>query len=269
MLKTLKLMIREKVIPYTGWLPRYYAFFGWAEIPPAAEVLDIGCGEGYVSVKLAEKCKKVVGFDINAEDLKLAEDKKSRSKYKDKITFVPGDVLKLPFPDKSFDLVGMLDVLPHIEKDREAMEEIARVLRPSGRVVITTPWQYPCAASLFKGQRMIRKLIPRALYRDYHQPGIKWLLIDSDRVRKLINAYHLYDIQTLAGIMPPALTLSRQGNFIGKWAALATDLTYGVKGFWNIRSLFFWPAVRLDSSGGKDSPGYSIIAEFVKKDQLL
>jgi ubiquinone/menaquinone biosynthesis C-methylase UbiE len=266
LLQTLKRIYRENIIPYTSWLPRYYAFFAWAEITPDAEVLDIGCGEGYVSVKLAEKCQKVTGFDINTEDLKLAEDKKSRSKYKDKITFVPGDVLKLPFPDASFDLVCMLDVLPHIDKDRETMAEVARVLRPSGRVVITTPWQYPCAAVLFKGQALIRKIIPRMFYRDYHQPSIKWLLINSDRVQELIKAYHLYDVQSLTGIMPPALTLARHRNFIGKWAALATDLTYGVKGFWNIRSLFFWPAVRLDSSGGKDSPGYSIIAEFIKKD---
>jgi SAM-dependent methyltransferase len=265
LLKTLKRLYRENIIPYTSWLPRYYAFFTWAEINPDTEALDIGCGEGYVSIKLAERCKKVVGFDINTEDLKLAEDKKSRSKYKDKITFISGDVLKLPFPVESFDLVCMLDVLPHIKQDHEAMTEIARVLKPAGRVVITTPWQYPSAATLFKGQALIRKAIPRIFCSDYHQPGIKWLLIDSDRVQELIKAYHLYDVQSLTGIMPPALTLARHRNFIGKWAALATDLTYGVKGFWNIRSLFFWPAVRLDSSGGKNAPGYSIIAEFVKK----
>jgi len=264
MLKLLKRIYREIIMPYTSWLPRYYIFFTWAEIPPDAEVLDIGCGEGYVSIKLAERSKKVIGFDINAEDLKLAEDKKSRSKYKDKITFVPGDVLKLPFPDKSFDLVCMLDVLPHIEKDRETMAEVGRVLRPSGRVVVTTPWQYPSSASLFKGQELIRKIIPRMFYSDYHQPGIKWLLTNSDKVKELIKAYHLYDIQKLAGIMPPGLKLSRHSQFLKKYSALITDLTYGVKGFWNIRSLFFWLAVRLDSYFGKNTPGYSIIAEFTK-----
>jgi hypothetical protein len=160
----------------------------------------------------------------------------------------------------------MLDVLPHIEKDREAMEEITRVLRPSGRVVITTPWQYPSAASLFKGQALIRKLMPRMLYRDYHQPGIKWLLTDSDRVQELINAYHLYDVQKLSEVMPHGLKLSCHDSFLKKYSALVTDLTYGVKGFWNIRSLFFWLAVRLDSYLGKNEPGYSIIAEFVKRD---
>ena len=103
-------------------------------------------------------------------------------------------------------------------------------------------------------------------YRDYNQPGIKWLLINSDRVKELIKAYHLYDIQKLIGIIPHDLTLSRHGQFIKKCAALVTDLTYGVKGFWGIRSLFFWLAVRLDSSFGENTPGYSIIAEFVKKD---
>jgi len=266
MLKNLRRIYREKVFPYTSWLPRYYVFFTWTEIFPDAEVLDIGCGEGYASIKLAERSKKVVGFDINTADLKLAEDKKSRSKYKDKITFVPGDVLKLPFPDKSFDLVCMLDVLPHIEKDRETMAEVARVLRPSGRVVITTPWQYPCAAVLFKGQALIRRIIPRMFYSDYHQPGIQWLLINSNRVKELIKAYHLYDIHKLAEIMPPGLILSRHSQFLKKYAALITDLTYGVKGFWSIRSLFFWLAVRMDSYFGKNIPGYSLIAEFKKKE---
>lgn len=255
---------REKIVPYTSWLPRYYIFFKWARISPDAEVLDIGCGEGYISIKLAERCKKVVGFDINTEDLKLAEDKKSRSKYKDKISFIPGDILKLPFPDESFDLVCLLDVLPHIKQDREALAEIGRVVRPSGRVVLTTPWQYPCAAALFKGQALIRKIIPGMFYSDYHQPGIKWLLINSDRVKELITAYHLYDVQKLAEIMPPGLKMSRHGYFLKKYAAFITDLTYGVKGFWSIRSLFFWLAVRLDLYFGKKAPGYSIIAEFTK-----
>ncbi len=265
MLQTLKRIYRENIIPYTGWLPRYYAFFTWAETTQDAEVLDIGCGEGYVSIRLAEKCKKVTGFDINTADLKLAEDKKSRSKYKDKIFFLSGDVLKLPFPDESFDLVCLLDVLPHIRQDREALIEISRVLKPAGRVIITTPWQYPCAAVLFKGQALIRKIIPRMFYRDYNQPGIKWLLINSDRVKELINAYRLYDVGKLTEIMPPGLILSRHSNFLKKYSALVTDLTYGVKGFWGIRSLFFWPAVRLDSLFGKNTSGYSIIAEFVKK----
>jgi SAM-dependent methyltransferase len=266
MLESLRRIYREKVLPYTSWLPRYYSFFSWVKISSEAAVLDIGCGEGYVSIKLAEKCQKVVGFDINAEGLKLAEDKKSRSRYKDRITFMSGNILKLPFPDKSFDLVCLLDVLPHIKQDREAMAEVNRVLNPKGRAVITTPWQYPCAAVLFKGQALIRKIAPRMLYRDYHRPGTKWLLASSDTVKELINAYHLYDVQKLAEIMPPGLVLSRHSQFLNKSTALVTDLTYGVKGFWNIRSLFFWPAVRLDSYFGQDTPGYSIIAEFTKQD---
>ncbi len=264
MIKIIKRLIRENLIPYTSWLPRYYSFFKFAQIAPDAEILDIGCGEGYVSIKLAEKCKKVVGLDILPRDLKLAEDKKTRSRYKEKITFMSGDVLNLPFPDNSFDLVCLLDVLPHIKQDREALAEIGRVLRPSGRLVMTTPWQYPCAAGLFKGQTMIRKIIPRMLYSDYHQPGLKWLQMDNEAGKKLLNAYHLYDSQQLAEIMPPDLKISRHDYFLNKYSALATDLTYGVKGFWSIRSLFFWLAMRLDTHFSKNEPGYSIIAEFVK-----
>lgn len=207
-----------------------------------------------------------MGLDINTADLKLAEDKKTRSKYKERITFMTGNVLKLPFSDESFDLVCLLDVLPHIQQAQETMAEIGRVLRPSGRVVLTTPWQYPCAAILFKGQALIRKIIPRMFYSDYRRPGINWLLTTSDMAKELLNAHHLYDIQKLAEIMPPGLILSRHSHFLKKYTALVTDLTYGVKGFWGIRSPFFWLAVRMDSYFGKNTPGYSIIAEFTKQD---
>ena len=50
-----------------------------------------------------------------------------------------GDALDLPFPDGSFDRIIAAEVLEHIPDDRAAMAEIARVLRPGGRLAIMVP----------------------------------------------------------------------------------------------------------------------------------
>lgn len=54
-------------------------------------------------------------------------------------TQVQGDALKLPFPDESFDRVIAAEVLEHIADDATAMSELARVLKPGGRMAVTVP----------------------------------------------------------------------------------------------------------------------------------
>ena len=56
---------------------------------------------------------------------------------------VRADLLALPFPDATFDVVMASEVLEHIPADELAMAEIARVVRPGGRVAITVPRYWP------------------------------------------------------------------------------------------------------------------------------
>lgn len=67
--------------------------------------------------------------------------------------FVQGDAAAMPFPDASFDMVTMFDLLEHVEDDDAVARETLRVLRPGGWVLITTPdsdrWRYPMYA-IFK-----------------------------------------------------------------------------------------------------------------------
>src|SRR5690606_23276529 len=55
------------------------------------------------------------------------------------VCLLRGDALKFPFPDASFDIVSMLDVLEHLRDDDVAMEEVHRVLRPGGHFVWSVP----------------------------------------------------------------------------------------------------------------------------------
>ncbi len=78
--------------------------------------LDIGCGDGYFLRR--SKCRERIGLD------KLLGDEVSD---------------KLDFPDHHFDYVTMLAVIEHVVEPRPLLAEIARVLRPGGRLVLTTP----------------------------------------------------------------------------------------------------------------------------------
>lgn len=100
------------------------------------DVLDVGCGTGETllylqSIGLAEN---VCGVDRSELAVKYARQRGLKNIKK-------GEAEKLPYKDSSFDLVLFLDVLEHIEDDVKAVSEAKRVLRPDGRIIVTSPAQ--------------------------------------------------------------------------------------------------------------------------------
>jgi ubiquinone/menaquinone biosynthesis C-methylase UbiE len=94
----------------------------------AGTVLDIGCGRGVYTARLLKKGYAVVGIDINRPRLRRTS----------RLTDVSmSDCRALPFKERSFDLVCMLQILHHIERPKVALDEISRVLKDGGRLYIT------------------------------------------------------------------------------------------------------------------------------------
>lgn len=94
------------------------------------DVLEIGCGIGTVSATLHEKYGwHVIGSDFDGKQIDLA-----RKHYQERnaLRFQPEDATKLSFKDEAFDLVISQNVFHHIGNWRDAVREIARVLRPGG-----------------------------------------------------------------------------------------------------------------------------------------
>ncbi|HVA80462.1 MAG TPA: class I SAM-dependent methyltransferase [Candidatus Binataceae bacterium] len=89
-----------------------------------ARALDIGAGEGLSTAKLAERGWRVIGTE-------------RRTKRRGWVAADLND--NLPFRDAEFDLVVMLEVIEHLADIPHALAEIARVLRPGGAVILTTP----------------------------------------------------------------------------------------------------------------------------------
>lgn len=110
-----------------GWRRRTAA----AIAPRAGEnVLDIAAGTGTSSVPFAEAGACVFPTDISMGMLRVGK------KQQPALDFVAGDALQLPYADESFDAVTISYGLRNVERTSQALEEMLRVTRPGGRVVI-------------------------------------------------------------------------------------------------------------------------------------
>jgi SAM-dependent methyltransferase len=97
--------------------------------------LDIATGSGHTAFALAPQVKSMIGIDITAEMLREAQMLKAERGVGN-VTFRPGDVHNLPFPDGAFQVVTCRRAAHHFSNIQGALAEIRRVLAPGGRVVI-------------------------------------------------------------------------------------------------------------------------------------
>jgi 2-polyprenyl-3-methyl-5-hydroxy-6-metoxy-1,4-benzoquinol methylase len=95
-----------------------------ASLRPSS-VLDVGCGEGVVTERLAQLLTPAEVLGIDAGETHLTEEWRSRSAPN--LSFATGSAYDLPFDDGSFDLVCALEVLEHLERPSDALAEMRRV----------------------------------------------------------------------------------------------------------------------------------------------
>jgi SAM-dependent methyltransferase len=109
-----------------------------AAAPDGARVLEVGCGPGHLSDRLAGHGLEVTGVDLDPAMVERARASAARrgDTGQRRPTFLVGDAASLAFPDNSFDLVVSTLSLHHWADPAAGLAEIARVLRPGGRGLI-------------------------------------------------------------------------------------------------------------------------------------
>src|SRR5579862_7166095 len=121
-------------IAYEHW--HRYAFA--RQFVGGCHVLDAACGEGYGTALLGAVAATVVGVDIDADAIAHAA---ARYGITDRVRFLEGSCADLPLADAAFDVVVSFETIEHVEAEDQSrmLAEFARVLKPDGLLIISSP----------------------------------------------------------------------------------------------------------------------------------
>ena len=124
-------------------------------------VVDVACGEGYGAALLAQVADEVVGVDSSAEAIEHA----SKTYGSTKLVFRAADATSIPVEDGFADVVVSFETIEHLADQPAFVAEVARILRPDGMLVLSTPDRSACA----RGGRA--EPVPRARARSRRADG--------------------------------------------------------------------------------------------------
>lgn len=115
------------------------ALLNWAEVRQATEIIDVGCGIGGSSLYLAAKYKaSVTGVTLSPVQAQRARDRARFAGFADSTRFFVADALQMPFADNAFDFVWSLESGEHMPGKVKFMQELCRVLKPGGKLLMVT-----------------------------------------------------------------------------------------------------------------------------------
>jgi ubiquinone/menaquinone biosynthesis C-methylase UbiE len=170
----------------------------WAHLGIHGRILDLGCGTAWKTFCLnLDPGNSAIGCDIDSQLLEYGH------KW-----FNPGPLVQctghaLPFASGYFDWVIAVEVIEHVPDPQAMLREVQRVLRPSGKVLLTTPNRL----------QYLRPWRPKWFYLALRHR----IVLDASHVREFNDA-------ELAGLLPPGLHLSRldfRGTLCG-WPRLVS-----------------------------------------------
>jgi len=101
-------------------------------VQAGGKVCDLGCGDGYGSLKLGQLGYAVTGIDVSEEMIHKAREINTGNAA----SFEKGNISSLPFAVNSFDAVLAINSLEWIEEPIEALKEIQRVVKPGGNACV-------------------------------------------------------------------------------------------------------------------------------------
>ncbi|MEZ6127185.1 MAG: class I SAM-dependent methyltransferase [Planctomycetaceae bacterium] len=171
-----------KFSPWIEWLVRVTAArrvrFLIRQLPPAARILDVGCGRGTLLSAFADRGFEACGFELSAEAAEFAD---PRARIQ-----IGTELADAAYPAEHFDMVILWHVLEHLKHPDRTIMEIHRILKPGGRLILAVPnfssWQAKWA-----GENWFHLDLPRHLF---HFPlsGLRRMV--EDRGFEYRSAHH-------------------------------------------------------------------------------
>lgn len=101
---------------------------------PLGRFLDFGCGSCGLLVQVKVRCTEHHGVDVNTEAVDQA-----RKQYPAFTMGLIGLDGKTDYPDEYFDTIAIIEVIEHVPDERDTLAEISRILKPGGKLLLTTP----------------------------------------------------------------------------------------------------------------------------------
>lgn len=115
------------------------SWFAWSRVLqfllPPLDAIDLGCGDGTITVEIGRFARRVVGVDVNPHALQLAR-KRAERERRDNVEFKADRIEALSEPDAAFDLAVFSQSLHHMQQPALGLKQAARVLKPGGRVLL-------------------------------------------------------------------------------------------------------------------------------------
>ncbi len=118
------------------WAEHWHRYHFVLPLVAGKKVLDVASGEGYGSALMASVAATVAGLDVSPDAVAHASASYAR---RQNLRFAQGSCAKLPFDDASFDAVVSFETIEHIVEQNEFLDEIKRVLKPAGLLIMSSP----------------------------------------------------------------------------------------------------------------------------------
>jgi ArsR family transcriptional regulator len=116
------------------------SWFAWSRalhfLLPPVKAIDLGCGDGAITVEISRFAKSVLGIDANPRAV-LAARKRAERERRDNVQFKEGRIESLGEADNSYDLAVFSQSLHHMREPAAGLSEATRVLKPGGRLIVT------------------------------------------------------------------------------------------------------------------------------------
>ena len=164
-----------------------------ASIEPSDVVLDIACGDGEGTARLAAACRRIVGCDLDAGVVARAQARRIPN-----ATFDVQDGCALSYPDAFFSAIVSSNTLEHVADDEAMLRSFHRVLQPGGRLILETPilrkrpFNFPLLSSHLREyeKNALVALVGRCGFDTERKYGMnRGMYLDWDRAREAVLIY--------------------------------------------------------------------------------